>query len=241
MRKIIICTATISIGSFMFLSCDFDGENINGNGNLKSETRNVGTAAKINLIGGMDVFVNSGNPAVKVEGDENILQFIQTEMHDGWLEVRTRDHTNIHSKHPVKVYITTPSLTDLRVNGSGNITCNDKFSSVNSMSFDISGSGNITAEVNAPEVNAGITGSGNMYVKGETRNAKIHITGSGNYESPELKAENADVEIAGSGDADLFAENDLKATIAGSGDVKYRGNAEVQKHVAGSGSVIKQP
>ncbi|MEJ7679455.1 MAG: DUF2807 domain-containing protein [Segetibacter sp.] len=62
------------------------------------------------------------------------------------------------------------------------------------------------------------------------------VTGSGNYDSPNLKAENANVKILGSGDASLFAEVNLEASIAGSGDIKYRGNAAVKKDVAGSGS-----
>lgn len=225
----------------MFLSCDFHQETVDGNGNRKSEERSIRNASKINLMGDMDVVVNSGNPSLKVEGDENILRYIETDVHNGWLEIKTRDHINLHSSNPVKVYVTTPELTALKVNGSGNITCTNKFSQGNNMSFDITGSGNISANVNAPEVNAGITGSGNMYLKGETRDAKIHITGSGNYDSPDLKAENADVRISGSGDANLFADNNLKASIAGSGNVKYRGNATVQQHTAGSGSVMKVP
>ncbi len=237
MRKNILCAAFIAAACFM--SCNFGGETIDGNGNRKSEIRHVGNTTKINAIGGMDVFVDTGAPAIKVEGDENILPFIETKVNGDWLEIKTRDHINIHSSNPVKVYVTTPDISDLKVNGSGNITCNNKFSSSNNMSFSITGSGNITANVNSPAVNAGITGSGNMYIKGETRNADIHITGSGNYDSPDLKAENASVKILGSGDANLFADVNLEASIAGSGDIKYRGKAAVHKNIAGSGSVVK--
>ncbi len=239
MRKNILGAAFIAV--MCFSSCIFNGETINGNGNLKSEIRNVGNRSNINVLGGMDVFVDQGAPSVKVEGDENILQYIETPADNNWLEIKTRDHVNIHSSHPVKVYVTTPEITALKVTGSGNLTCNNKFSSNNNLSFSITGSGNILADVNAPAVDAGITGSGNMYIKGETRNVDIQVTGSGNYDSPNLKAENANVKILGSGDASLFADVNLKASIAGSGDIKYRGNAVVKKDVAGSGSVVKVP
>lgn len=237
MKKSILCA--LSIIAIFYISCGFNGETVNGNGNRKSEIRHAGNATKINLIGGMDVFVDEGASAIKVEGDENILQFIETEVNNGWLEIKTRDHINIHSSNPVKVYVTTPDISALKVNGSGNITCNSKFASGNNTSFSITGSGNITANVNSPAVNASITGSGNMYIKGETRNVDIHITGSGNYDSPYLKAENAFVKISGSGDANLFADVDLKASIAGSGDIKYRGKAAVNKSIAGSGSLVQ--
>ncbi len=237
MKKSLLCV--LCIITIFYISCGFNGETVNGNGNRKSETRYPGNATKINLIGGMDVFVDEGAPAVKVEGDENILQFIETAVNNDWLEIKTRDQINIHSSNPVKVYITTPDISALKVNGSGNITCNNKFASRNNTSFSITGSGNITANVNSPAVNASITGSGNMYLKGETRNVDIHITGSGNYNSPDLKAENAFVKISGSGDANLFADVGLKASISGSGDIKYRGKAAVNKSIAGSGSVVK--
>ena len=230
---------TLFIIAVTFTKCDIAGENINGNGKVTSENRHISNAVKIKALGGMNVFVNSGPTGVKVEGEENVLPYIITETHNGWLEIRTRDNVNLHTTSPVKVYVTTPAIENLEVAGSGNITCNDKFSSNNNMSFKIAGSGDLMITVNSPKVTAEIAGSGNMHIKGETRDVEIHIAGSGNYDGPGLKAENANVNIAGSGDAYLFADINLKASIVGSGDVKYNGDAVVDKHIVGSGSVIK--
>ncbi len=239
MIKSLFCTVFLT--AFFLFSCDFDGETINGNGNFRSENRHIDNITKVNVTGGIDVFVEQGTPSVKAEGDENILRYIETRSDGDWLEIKTRDNVNIHSSQPVKVFVTVPEIIELKVAGSGNITCNNKFSTGENMSFNITGSGSITAFVNAPAVNASITGSGNMYIKGETRNADINITGSGNYESPNLKAENAAVKISGSGDANLFADNNLKASILGSGGIKYSGNAVVAENIAGSGRVTKVP
>lgn len=239
MKKNILYAAFFA-ASF-FLSCNIAGERINGNGNLKSEIRHIPNTAKIKLVGGMDVFVEPGASAVRVEGDENILRYIETKADNDWLEIKTKEHININSRNPIKVYVTMRSISDLKVTGSGNITCDKKFSSGTDMSFSITGSGNISTDINTPAVKADITGSGNLYIKGETRNADIQVTGSGNYDSPDLKAENATVQISGSGNANLFADVNLKASILGSGDIKYKGNAAVEKHIAGSGSVIKVP
>ena len=53
---------------------------------------------------------------------------------------------------------------------------------------------------------------------------EVHIAGSGNYRGGDLKAENASVDIAGSGDASYLPITTLKASVAGSGNVTYRGN-----------------
>lgn len=237
MKKVIFFAACIA--ALHFASCIDLGERVDGSGNIKTEDRKVSKAEKIKVSGDMDVYVDQGPTAVKVEGDDNVLEYIETAVDDDWLEIRTREHMNIHTSKPVKVYVTTPEVSALKVTGSGNIKCNQKFSTNNNSSFEITGSGDITVAINAPKVEAHISGSGNLHISGETKDVEVHILGSGNYDGPELKAENADVSIAGSGDADLFADEKLKASVAGSGNVKYKGNATVDSHIAGSGSVSK--
>lgn len=225
----------------LFFSCNItiSGRRIDGNGKIASDVRNVSSATKIKLTGDMDVIINTGNTGVKVETDENIIRYIKTEMDGEWLVIKTENNLNINTKNPVRVYITTPRITDVEVTGSGNVTTESKFDADNKIGFSITGSGNITFNVNAPRVNANITGSGTLHVAGETRDVSINLAGSGNYEGAELKAENAKVTIAGSGDANLFADQNLQVKIMGSGSVKYRGNASVDKQIMGSGSVVK--
>ena len=223
----------------LFASCIDMGDRIKGNGNIRNENRTVSQAEKIKVAGDMDVYIDQGPASARVEGDDNILQYIETVANGDWYEIRTKDDVNISTDKPVKVYITTPNLTALKLTGSGNIICKPKFSTENNTSFDITGSGDITTAINAPKVEAHISGSGDLHISGETKSLEIHVSGSGNYDGPDLKAEDVNVSIAGSGNADLFADSKLKASIAGSGDVKYKGNATVDSHIAGSGSVKK--
>ena len=51
----------------------------------------------------------------------------------------------------------------------------------------------------------------------------------GNYHAADLKSEDVDIHIAGSGNADVYAESNLNIDIAGSGDVNYHGNASRNK------------
>jgi hypothetical protein len=220
-------------------SCDFGGERIEGNGKQKTVTRNIKRTEKIRVQGSVDVFVEAGAPGVRVEADENIIPLIETEMDNNWLEIKTKDNFNINTNNPIKVYISTETISGLTINGSGNITCNDKFTSNKKITLRVTGSGDMIADINAPAVDAEVTGSGNIDVKGETKDVELVINGSGNYNGAELKAENATIKILGSGNADVFADYSLKAHISGSGDIKYKGNANVNKRIAGSGSVIK--
>ena len=78
----------------------------------------------------MDVIVDQGPASIRVEADENIIPFVETVEEGGWLRIKTRDNTNIHTSNPMKVYVTSPNITDIDVDGSGNITGNGKISTV---------------------------------------------------------------------------------------------------------------
>jgi hypothetical protein len=217
--------------------CNFMGKRVNGNGNLESETRVINRATKIKVLGHMEVILDSGSTSVRVEADENLLKYIVTKVDDGWLEIRMKSNINYTTSNSIKVYVTTPTITHIKMAGSGKVFSEKKFWSKESINFDIAGSGDINIDVNTPKVDADIAGSGNLDIMGETRDVDISIAGSGNYNGIELKAENANIKIAGSGDAMVFADVRMNAKIMGSGNVRYRGNATIDKKIMGSGSI----
>ncbi len=236
MKKILILLVVTVVA---VSSCRM-GKRVKGNGDIQSELRTVGSTNKIKLSGSYDVEITQGPVAsVKVEADANILPYIITEEREGYLVVRSRDNINISTENNIKVYVTTPKLEAVNLSGSGNIIGTNKFTGGDKMVLKISGSGDIKMELNSPDIRADITGSGTMTLKGETKDEDIHITGAGDFNADELKAENAKVRIAGSGDVKVFADHDLDINIAGVGSVFYKGNASVKQRIAGSGEVKK--
>jgi hypothetical protein len=235
-----IHVAILFIASFFLSSCLFNSNRrVNGNGNFTSENRNVNKASRIKVTGSIDVYITEGPTAVKVEADENLLRYIATDVDGEWLEIKTRDHVNIHTNNPLKVSITTPNIKSINVVGSGNVTSNTSLTNEGPVKLKISGSGDINLILNTPSVDADIAGSGNMKLSGETRDVDVNIAGAGNFKGSQLKAENAKVKIAGSGDAEVFADVRLNVKIVGSGSIAYRGNASVEQKIMGSGDVRK--
>ena len=59
-------------------SCFFGGERIKGNGNLKTEQRNVSAFDRVEAHGAVTLLVTQGAlQPVRIEGDENLLQYIE--------------------------------------------------------------------------------------------------------------------------------------------------------------------
>ena len=225
--------------AFLLSGCDLViGKRVKGSGNIVSEQRNILTAAKIKLAGSYDVELTKGSStSLKVETDDNLMSHIVTENEGDWLVIKSRDHERLIATNSIKIYITTDELEAVELAGSGNIIGKDKFNSSNKLELHIAGSGNMDLLINAPKVKAEIAGSGNITIAGETKDEEIRIAGHGDYKAENLKAENAQIHIAGSGNVKVFADNTLDINIAGSGSVFYKGNPKVSQHIAGSGEI----
>lgn len=225
----------------IFASCRWmDYKRVKGNGHRGSEERPVTSAEKIKLAGSYDVEITQGPVnSLTIEADENIIPFIITDQEGGFLVIKSRSHVNFSTEHPIKIYITTTGLAQVTVSGSGNVIGKSKLTGDKKLALKISGSGNIQFDVNAPDVSAEIAGSGGILLSGETKNETVHITGSGDYTADQLKAEDAKINITGSGNVKVFADANLDIRITGMGTVYYKGAPTVKQHITGSGEVKK--
>ena len=221
-------------------SCDHLGERVRGNGKLKVEERNVSNFTSVSSFGEYDVYLSQGAAySVRVEAEENLLPYIEIVADGDELKIRTKDGYWLSNTTDLKIFITAPAYSRVKTFGSGNIFSQGKLNNTSPIELEVSGSGDVKVELNAPEVHAELKGSGNIDLGGETRTFTGSIMGSGDIRASNLKTENASVDIMGSGNADVYASVKLDVDIKGSGDVRYRGEAQTSSSINGSGSVKK--
>ena len=238
MRKI---SFLFLLAILFFSSCHFmGGHRVRGNGNMSSQSRNIGDFNAIEVVGGMDVILVPGAAhSVRVEADENLLEFIETNRDRNTLVVRTRRGYNLNPRSGMKIYITAPDLQAIGISGSGTVRSQSKLVYPGRVAIDITGSGDVRLDLDAPEIEAEATGSGNTALSGNTRTFRAAIHGSGELRCFNLLSENTDVEISGSGTAEVFASKKLGIEINGSGSVAYKGSPVVNQDIAGSGDIRK--
>ena len=227
--------------SIAVCSCNFISDRrINGNGVPSTQDRSVGDFHSITASGSMNVILSQGpTSSLKIETDENLLQYLETRNDGGTIEIYTRDGFDLDPKSGIKVYATAPDFSNIRISGSGRINSTGKISSTNKLSTSVSGSGDILIEADAPSINTHISGSGSSTIKGTTKDFSASISGSGDVYCYDLLSENTKIDIAGSGNAEVYASKTLDVDIAGSGDVRYKGNPTITQNIAGSGGVKK--
>ncbi len=239
MARIIFLFAFLA---FTTQSCYYlGGKRVRGNGNIETDERSVSAFDEVEVHGAMDVYVTQGElRPVRIEGDENLLKYIDIEQQGNAIEIRTRPGYNLRPKKKIKVYVTSPAYSRLDVSGACNIYSENKLSGNQPIELEVSGAGDIKVDVDAPKVTAGISGSGSVEMKGETRDFDLRLSGAGKARCYDMKAENTKVDISGAGSAEVYASVNLDAEVSGAGSVKYKGNAgKVNEHVSGAGSVKK--
>ena len=133
-----------------------------------------------------------------------------------------------------------PEINALIIEGSGNITAPNTLTN-NNINLCIKGSGNINAQVKATNLNTNIDGSGTIALSGTVASHYSGIKGSGKVAALDLATDQTNVNLTGSGDVEVNAQNSLAVIIKGSGNVYYKGNPNKSIQVKESGKVVQVP
>jgi hypothetical protein len=105
--------------------------------------------------------------------------------------------------------------------------------------FEINGSGDLDIQgYDQPALTLRIAGSGDARATGRTERLDVDIAGSGEAELEALEAGDATFDIAGSGEIDARPTGRVEAAVSGSGDIRLRRQpASLNSNIAGSGEV----
>lgn len=199
----------------------------------------------IQLSMNADVWVRPGNAfKIHVKGPQDVVDDLTTFVNSDryWVIDTERPYQydwKSGYKPPVEIWIEMPELHGSKVSGSGDLEIVEYFDAVDNYYASVSGSGRLSAKINARELNGKISGSGNMQLEGQTAGYDFKISGSGELDARNFKAQSCYIKISGSGDAVVNVEDDLSAQISGSGDIRYIGRPRVDSQRSGSGSISR--
>jgi len=235
MKKILFTLSIIAC----FSSTINAQKTIKGNGNLGSETRKTANYDVINLLGSTTIEIIDGIEGdLTLTGDSNLLEYIETTVHNNELTVKLKSNHNYNTKKGLKVSVPVQDISKIQLTGSGEIKGKKVLTDTN-LEIYLKGSGDILLHVNNKSVVANLIGSGDLEVNGTTKNLQANVKGSGDISTKELKAEVGNLHINGSGDIKAHITKQVNASVTGSGDIEVYGKPNtVIKNVSGSGSII---
>ena len=235
--KAVVITAllVICIGCRSF-SCS--GEVIKGNGTIETKTFPQNNFNAISISGGWTADIRySETFSMQIETDENIFSDLDISVAGTTLNIGFKSGYSI-SPTQCKVSITMPALIKLQTAGSLTAVISSFNMPKDSMSIDISGSGNITArDITVNTLKVDVSGSADFSATGKAKNIIADVSGSGDIKTTDFETEKADISISGSGSAKVWVTRHLKADIGASGSVRYKGNPVIETKSSGSGRI----
>lgn len=214
----------------------FFGTCVDGSGPIVTRELFVAPFHGIELPISADVFIKQGpDQEVIVEGKDNIIDEIETDVQGGIWKIEF--NRCVRDIDQLRVFITMPDLTRLRISGSGDVVSENTFV-ISDLEIDIPGSGNVDLALDADDLDIEIPGSGRLILEGLADETRYRISGSGDVHAFNLECRVADISIPGSGDVEVFVTEFLKVRISGSGDVFFKGDPSLDVSITGSGNVI---
>lgn len=154
---------------------------------------------------------------IEVHGEDNLIDFLETELVGTTLQVGIKRGVNFTSHLPLKVFATAPTVSEVDLSGSGDVR--------------LSG-------LEQDELRVELRGSGDVVADGRSSTVTLTLQGSGDIDTRRLKAIKATIKLHGSGDVRAFASEEAKVRLHGSGDVTIKGSPKIRDaKVAGSGDI----
>lgn len=182
------------------------------------------------------VYTQADTFGVRLEGPEKMVENIMTEVKDKTLYVYNKGRVNFKfgvvnlnwgDKDDVTVYVSSPDLISVRLNGSGDFFSR-KPVDTDVMNITLRGSGDIEFEsIICDDCTTELVGSGDIDISHlDGRTSTVVLIGSGDIRISEANVVETDLSLRGSGDISVNFEEGCQSAqcqLAGSGDITLSG------------------
>jgi hypothetical protein len=197
----------------------FRGKGLSGSGKAKTEKRVVAGFKAVNVSGAYEVEIAAQQePGLEIEGDDNLLPRVRTEVKDGVLNIYNDEP--ISTSRPIRLRISAPQLDAVASSGASDI---------------------VVSNVKSDDFNVSTSGAGSLTISGEAKKLAVEMSGAGELDAKDLRAERVSVNSSGAAEATVYASEDLSVSASGAGTVNYYGDPKnVSENVSGGASISRK-
>ena len=236
MKKIIGILLVIG-ASLVLVGCV---DTVRGQGELIARDFDVETFSEVNVGGSFYVIWRESDEfTVTVYMQENLFNNLVVEVQNNTLRVRTTGSTTFTNQNRPRLYVYAPTIEAVNFSGS---TTAENWDTINGTSFsaNISGSATLDIVLHVQSVEIDSSGSGRFTLTGTTDILDVSSSGASRIHADQLRANTANINISGSGQAYVNVVDILDVRVSGSGTVRYSGNPQISQNISGSGRVIAE-
>lgn len=231
LKSFIITCASIAL----LASCSNDNC-ISGEGNYTSKTYSPNSFHAVSVAGEADVyFTKDSTYSLRIEAQSNVLNELNVEVVGQ--ELTIGEDNCFKDIRRMKIYISTPSLTEVKTAGSINVYSPDTYSA-SSFTAILSGSGNMEFNLNVQEFDASISGDGDIKANGTAARQYFTSSGDGYFSCFDLVGEDVDIDVSGSASLEVHATKTLNIDVSGSATIYYKGHPSITQNVSGTATIV---
>jgi len=222
--------------SVVFTSCILNSEK--GNGIVKEEIRDCSKFDAITVTRGMNVYVSQGQETrVMVKADENLLEYIETEVDDNTLKVTCTK--SIQKATSNKVFVTVPNLEMVKASAGSNFFTETPVK-VSVLEIKASAGSNIHFNMEEADADVSASAGSNIFLSGNAKSLNVKASSGSNIKAGDLQSQNADADVSSGANVWLNVAGSLKAEASSGGNIFYTGAAtQTTINKSSGGNVIK--
>ena len=223
MKKVFaIAACVLALSSCIFNINGDMGKKVTCKGPVVTKTLDFSDFEAITINGGADIEIIQGDEfKVSVKANEEVFDHLDYEVSGHTLLIKTKDNVGIRAEE-YDITVTLPLLTDITVNGAGDVDLKNGYISDKDLEIEINGAGDIE-----------VTGI-------QVPSLSIGLNGAGDIEANDLNVGKLSVSISGAGDVDLSGTaGSAKFSVSGAGDIDAVNLDcdDVQTHKSGIASI----
>lgn len=231
----LICVVTVTTASAQMK------KKVQGSGEIATEERKESGFTGVSTSSAIDVFINQGTSfKVTVEADDNILEYIITEVKDGVLRVHPAKNISIRRAKMMNVYVTMKEIDYLSSSSAGDIIAETAIKAED-LKIKTSSSGDVKAEVYVKNLYLSTSSAGDIILKGTADFVDASSSSAGDIKAIDLSCKVAELTASSAGDIKITVSEKVTARASSAGDVHIYGDPDkVDARSSSAGSVIRK-
>lgn len=201
----------------IFTSCNGAfSPTIEGNGNIATKSYDVAEFSNIDASNAFIIEAVVGKAqSVKVETDNNLLDYINVFVRQNTLHLDTKNNTNLEGD--IRVIISAEFLSGIDLSGA----CKINIENIDSKNFTID-----------------VSGACKGVFSGTVKNLNLDLSGASKLNTVELKAQNVNTDMSGASSLKIHCTNSLNVDGSGASKITVYGNPKtVETDFSGASSI----
>jgi len=197
---------------------------------------------------------------LRVEAEESLLPYLETEVREGTLVIRTRQGKTLRATQPIRYHLTLTGIDRIAVSSAGDIEAAEvtgermrltvssagdlRIGDLRCTELDVtlSSAGDLViSELHADEIAVRSSSAGDIEIgRGAVERQEVRLSSAGDYRARGLESAEAEVELTSAGGATIRVRERVGARLTSSGDLLVYGRPTIEQATRSSGRVLRQ-